>query len=232
MKLLKAHFIKSSRWIIFPFRFESSSSVATFALYELALNQDIQDRLRKEINETLSKYGDKFTYDGMMEMKYLDMVLNETLRMYPVNDTQFRKCARNFKIANTKLVIPRDTLIVVSSHALHRDERFFDHPNKFDPERFTDENVKKIRPFTYIPFSKFILRSVRKIINFHLCSGEGPRMCIGSRFGMMQTKSAIVKLLTNYRLSPSKKTTIPMKFVPTSSLQSPFGGMFLNVEKV
>jgi cytochrome P450 len=106
----------------------------------------------------LSKYEDEFTYDGMMEMKYLDMVLNETLRMYPVNDTQFRKCARNFKIPNTKLVIPRDTLIVVSSHAIHHDERFYDNPSQFNPERFTDENAKKIRPFTYLPFSESIYK--------------------------------------------------------------------------
>lgn len=103
----------------------------------------------------MSKYDDALTYDGMMEMKYLDMVLNETLRKYPVNDTQFRKCAKNFKIPNTKLVIPKDTLIVVSSHALHRDERFYENPDKFDPSRFTEENVKKIHPYTYIPFSKF-----------------------------------------------------------------------------
>lgn len=118
------------------------------------MNQDIQNRLRREIEEVLSNHDDVITYDGVMEMKYLEMVLNETLRMYPVNDTQFRKCAKDFKISRTKLTIPKDTLVMISSYALHRDERFFDKPNKFDPERFTDENIKKFHPFTYIPFSK------------------------------------------------------------------------------
>lgn len=142
-------------FFFFLVRFESSSSVATFALYELALNEDVQDKLREEIEEVLSKHDDEFTYEGMMEMKYLDMVLNETLRKYPVNDKQFRMCSKNFKIPNTKLVIPKDTLIVVSSHAIHRDERFYEDPDRFDPDRFTEENVKKIKPYTYIPFSEF-----------------------------------------------------------------------------
>lgn len=125
-------------------------------MYELALNEDVQDKLRDEITEVLSKYDGEFTYDGMLEMKYLDMVLNETLRMYPVNDTQFRKSVKNFRIPNSKLTIPEDTLIVVSSHAFHRDERFFDNPDSFDPARFNEENVKKIKPYTYIPFSEFL----------------------------------------------------------------------------
>lgn len=88
-----------------------------------------------------------------MEMKYLDMVLNETLRKYPVNDKQFRKCSNDFRIPNSELVIPRNTLIIISSQALHHDERFYDNPSKFDPERFSEQNIKKLHPFTYIPFS-------------------------------------------------------------------------------
>lgn len=126
-----------------------------FTLYELALNQDIQDRLRSENEEILSKHNGEVTYDGILEMKYLDMVFNESMRKYPVVDSQFRKCGKDFKIPDTDLTIPKDTLIILSSHALHHDERFFENPSKFDPERFTPENVKNRHPFAYIPFSKF-----------------------------------------------------------------------------
>lgn len=57
-------------------------------------------------------------------------------------------------------------------------------------------------------------------------------MCIGSRFGVMQTKIAIVKLLSKFKFTPCERTTIPMKFAPSSSLQSPMGGMWLKVENV
>ena len=57
--------------------FESSSTTATFALYELAQHQDIQDKVHKEIDKTLAKHGD-LTYDAVNEMTYLHKVLNGT----------------------------------------------------------------------------------------------------------------------------------------------------------
>lgn len=185
-----------------------------FTLYELALNQDVQDRLRKENQEILDKHDGEATYDAIMQMKYLDMVFNESMRKYPVVDTQFRQCSKDFKIPNSNLTIPKDTMIMISSSALHHDERFYDNPSKFDPERFTEENIKNRHPFAYIPFS------------------EGPRICIGSRFGIMQTKIALVKLLKKFKFSPCDKTPIPMKFSPSAAFQSPLGGMWLKLEHV
>lgn len=96
-----------------------------------------------------------------MEMKYLDKVFNETLRKWPIVDTQMRKANRDFKIPNSKLVIPAGTFIMIPTSGLHHDERYWKNPEKFDPERFTDENIKTRPQFSYIPFS------------------EGPRICIG-----------------------------------------------------
>ena len=112
-------------------------------------------RLRAEIAQVLAKYNGEVTYESLVEMKYLDMVFNETLRKYPVVDTQFRSCSKDFSIPNSKLVIPKDSMIILATHAMHHDERFYEEPSKFDPERFTDENIKKRHPFCYIPFSKF-----------------------------------------------------------------------------
>lgn len=145
------------------YSFETSSSVMTFSTYELALHQNVQDRLRKEIEEVVEKYNGELTYEAIGEMKYLDMVFKETLRKYPILDNQNRKSTHDFKIPNSKLVIPAGTNIIIPSAALHNDERFWENPDKFDPERFTEENIKKRPPYVYIPFS------------------EGGRMCIGYR---------------------------------------------------
>jgi cytochrome P450 family 6 len=123
-------------------------------VYELVLNQDIQERLRDEINEVLERHNGEVTYDAIMEMKYLDMVFNETLRRWPIVDSQFRKSVDDFKIPNSDLVIPKNTTIMIPTVGLHMDERFWDEPEKFDPERFNEENVKKIVPYSYIPFSE------------------------------------------------------------------------------
>lgn len=135
----------------------------TFSTYELALNQDVQEKLRDEINEVLAKHNGELTYDAILEMKYLDMVFHESLRRYPIVDSQLRRSTKDFVIPNTKLVIPEGTDIMVPVNALHNDERFWENPGKFDPERFTVENAKKIVSYSYIPFS------------------EGPRQCIGMR---------------------------------------------------
>jgi cytochrome P450 len=126
-----------------------------FALYELAMNRDIQNRLRKEIKDVTASHDGKITYDSINEMKFLDMVFNETLRKFPVVDVQLRRCTSTFKIPQTEMIIPKDVSIMISSYAFHRDERFFEKSDEFDPERFNEENVKKIRPFTFIPFSEF-----------------------------------------------------------------------------
>lgn len=125
-----------------------------FAAYELALNQDIQNRLRHEISEVLAKHNGAITYDGIMEMKYLDMVFNETLRKFPVVDVQFRQCSKDFAIPKSDLVIPKGVQIMIPVHALHHDERFYENPSRFDPERFSQDNVRKINPFSYIPFGE------------------------------------------------------------------------------
>lgn len=140
---------------------ETSACAMTFSSYELAMNQDIQDKLRKEINEVL--VDKEVTFEAINDMKYLDMVFNETLRKYSVLDVQMRQSTSDFVIPNSDLIIPGETLILIPTYALHNDERFWENPDKFDPERFTAENVQKRRPFTFIPFS------------------DGPRQCTGLR---------------------------------------------------
>jgi cytochrome P450 family 6 len=180
----------------------------------LALNQDIQDKLRDDINETLAKHNNEVTYEAVNEMKYLDMVFKESLRMYVVIDSQIRKCEKEFTIPNTNITIPAGMSILIPTNVIHRDERFYDNPNQFNPDNFLPENVEKRPQYSYIPF------------------GEGPRICIGNRFGIMQTKIGLVKLVKNFRILPCSKTLIPMKYSPSASFQCPAGGMWLKLEKI
>jgi cytochrome P450 len=91
------------------------------------------------------------------------MVFIETLRKWPVAHIQFRRASQEFKIPNSNLTIPENTFIIIPVFGIHRDERFYENPDKFEPERFSDENKNKIKQMAYIPFS------------------EGPRACIGER---------------------------------------------------
>ncbi|XP_032690860.1 cytochrome P450 6k1-like, partial [Odontomachus brunneus] len=145
--------------IFFSGGFETSSSTISFTLYELAVQPKIQDRLRKEILDAFKENNGKITYD-MVLSPYLHMVISETLRKYPILPMLDRETVQNYKVPNTDLVIEKDTPVFISLIDLHYNPEYFPDPDKFDPERFSEENFPKIPPCVYMPF------------------GEDPRKCI------------------------------------------------------
>ncbi|PSN29867.1 Cytochrome P450 6j1 [Blattella germanica] len=144
--------------------FETSSSTMSYTLYQMALNPDIQKRLSTEIREVLKKNNNQITYDSLQDMKYLDMVVSETLRMYPPLPFLDRKCTEDYKLpapsGKGNITIPAGTGIYVPLLGIHYDPEYFPNPEKYDPERFTEENKQHRPAYSYMPF------------------GEGPRICI------------------------------------------------------
>ncbi|KAI4461640.1 cytochrome p450 [Holotrichia oblita] len=194
--------------------FETSSTTMTFCLHELAHNIAIQQRLREEINATMQKYDGKLTYDAIIEMKYLNMVLDETLRKYPPASMISRVCTKDYEIEGTGVTIETGTEVFVSILGLHRDPEYFPDPEKFDPERFSHENKSNIRSFTYLPF------------------GEGPRICIGLRFGVIQAKVGLCLLLKNFIFTPHESMKYNMEIHKNSQILSFQEDLLLNVKKV
>lgn len=72
--------------------------------------------------------------------------------MYPPLESIPRKSRKSYPIPGTKLVIPAETLVLVSVSALHKDPQIYANPQVFDPERFNSENKKLRHPMAYIPF--------------------------------------------------------------------------------
>ncbi|PSN44032.1 putative cytochrome P450 6a14 [Blattella germanica] len=200
-------------FVFFVAGFETSSTTMSFCLYELALNHKIQTRLRIEIDTVLAKYDGKVTYEAIQEMTYLDKVISETLRKYPPVSFLARVCTKNYKIPDTNVTIDKDTEIVIPTQALHYDPLYYYDPQKFDPERFNEKVKNKRHNYVYLPF------------------GEGPRLCIGMRFGLMQTKIGLVSLLTNYEFHICHKTVIPLVKDPKQFITTSKGGIWLKIEK-
>lgn len=200
--------------IFFTGGFETSSTTISFTLYELALNQDIQKTLRAEIHEALAQTDGKITYDMIMDLPYLDMVISETLRKYPPLGFLDRIALQDYKVPNFDLTIEKDTPIFIPMIGFHHDPKYFPNPEKYDPLRFS-ENVKKSRPsFVYMPF------------------GEGPHICIGMRLGLLQSKLGIIEILKDYEVSPCEKTKIPMVLDPKGLTTTALGGLYLNIRKI
>lgn len=83
------------------------------------------------------------------------------MRKYPPIGLLIRKCTDTFQVSETNLYIEKGTHLFIPVHALHNDPSFFPNPEKFDPERFSDEGSAKRDAFSYLPF------------------GKGPRNCLG-----------------------------------------------------
>ncbi|KAL7297659.1 hypothetical protein TKK_0009325 [Trichogramma kaykai] len=199
--------------IFFLAGFETSSTTISNALYELALNQEIQDKLRQEIRDTLERDG-QFTYDNIKQMKYLDQVVKETLRKYPPGSFLIRAASTSYTFNGTDVTIPKDTRVMLPVWAIHNDADIYPEPEKFDPERFTEENQKSRHPMNYLPF------------------GDGPHNCIGLRFANYQTKIGIATLIKSFRVNPCSETCIPYRVHPRSFIPAPIGGIVLKFSKV
>lgn len=189
--------------------FDTVESALIFAMYELAVNQDVQEKLLEELEKSLGNNG-KFSYDTINNMEYLDMVLSESLRKFPPAVRTERRSTKPYKIPGSDLVLPKDSLVAMPVYPVHHDADIWPDPEKFDPMRFTKEEVAKRHPMAYQPF------------------GHGPRNCIGNRFALTECKTIIAHLTYNFKFEPSAKTEMPPKFALSGSLK-PEGGMWLKV---
>uniref|UniRef100_A0A1I8PLF2 Cytochrome P450 n=1 Tax=Stomoxys calcitrans TaxID=35570 RepID=A0A1I8PLF2_STOCA len=206
--------LTAQAFVFFVAGFDTSSTTMSYALYELAQQPEVQEKLRQEIEKVLEKHQQQFTYECMKDMKYLEQVISETLRKYPVAPALFRKSTAHYQTSDPKYSIEKGTMIITPSECFHHDSEYFPQPEKFDPERFSTDHVASIKPCTYLPF------------------GEGPRNCIGMRFGRMQASIGLVQLLRKFRFSVCKETKIPVDFVIPSFNLNPLGGITLNVSRV
>uniref|UniRef100_A0A182PYV1 Uncharacterized protein n=1 Tax=Anopheles epiroticus TaxID=199890 RepID=A0A182PYV1_9DIPT len=193
--------------------FETSASLLSFCLYELAKNEAVQEKLRGSIGAALEETDGQLSYDMVMALEYLDQVVNETLRMYPPVDFLFRVASNDYPVDGVG-TIPRGTLCVVPVHALHHDAEYYPQPEVYDPGRFAANGSKAhTRPF--LPF------------------GMGPRHCLGDTFGLMLVKVGLVAMLRSFRFSLDvDRTPETVTFKPRSLVLTASSGMYLNVERV
>ncbi|KAL6031641.1 hypothetical protein STEG23_000575 [Scotinomys teguina] len=115
--------------------YETTSSTLCFAMYLLATHPDVQKKLQDKIDVALPNKA-PVTYDALVEMEYLDMVVNETLRLYPVGGRLERICKKDVEING--VLIPKGTVVIVPTFALHKDPKCWPEPEEFRPERYRD----------------------------------------------------------------------------------------------
>ncbi|XP_054737901.1 uncharacterized protein LOC129244309 [Anastrepha obliqua] len=200
--------------LFFTAGFESSSATMSFALYELAKQPDLQQRVREEISEGLTRTAGKISHEFIDSLQYMQMVIDEVLRLYPPLPFLDRQCTEqegyslepfhNFRM-------PQGMPVYIPVYGLHMNPEFYPEPEKFDPERFAPQNKKNLKPYAYMPF------------------GLGPHGCIGERFAMMQTKIGLTYFLLNHKVTTCERTKIPMQLDRKAVVVQAEGGIYLNV---
>ncbi|XP_010594567.2 cytochrome P450 3A21-like [Loxodonta africana] len=187
--------------------YETSSLTLSFISYNLATHPEVQERLQEEIDSALPNKADP-TYEVLFQMEYLDMVVNETLRLFPLGGRLERVCKKTVEING--VTIPKGTMVVIPTYVLNHNSEYWPEPEEFCPERFSKENKKRLDPYVFLPF------------------GIGPRNCIGMRFALLALKAALVLLLQNFSLETCKDTPIPLE-LDTNSFMVPKKPIFLKL---
>ncbi|XP_061709720.1 cytochrome P450 6B6-like [Cydia pomonella] len=199
-------------FVFFAAGFETSSSATSYTLHQLAFNPKLQLKIQLEIDEVLLKYDNKLCYDAVAEMKLLSMAFKEAMRMFPSLGVLNRVCARPYTFSELGLTVGPGTRIVIPLEALQNDEKYFDNPWEFRPERFSPEEVKKRHKFVYLPF------------------GDGPRACIGSRLGEMQSLAGLAAVLHACSVAPASTTKlVPPLDSRSNIVQAVKGGLPLQL---
>lgn len=182
---------------------DTASTTASFASYLLAINPHTQEKLQAEVDDCFRKHGSSPSYDVVSKLPYLECVVNETLRIMTPGSRVDRVFHEDYMLGETGIKISKDCVVLIPIYSLHHDPEFFPEPDVFNPDRFSEENIDSIRPYTFLPF------------------GAGPRNCIGSRFAQQLVKTCLLHAVHSVQFVKCAKTKVPLKYRPGFGILSP-----------
>ena len=187
----------------------TSESVIT-VLYMIAVNPEVEEKLKDEIDRVLEdkdNINGDLTEEDINALGYLDMVFKETMRIATAGFVP-RQCTKEWKVPNSDLIIPEGTIVLIPILGLQNDPEYWEQPEEFIPERFSEENKGKIRSGTYFPF------------------GQGPRICLGNNFARFEAKVIIIYILRHFSIVGGNKLPKKLTLDPNTFL-APQGGLKL-----
>lgn len=178
---------------------ETTSTALTFALWELALRPELQDRVRAEARAELPDDADGADGDGATgvvdaaavgRLALTRRVLDEAMRLHSPVPVTARSVERDTEVDG--FLVRRGEVVLADFAGAHRDPEHWDDPLRFDPDRFLPEVAADRDPYAYLPF------------------GGGPRSCIGNHFALLEATAALGRILREWRLEPTATTPDPV----------------------
>ena len=193
--------------------FDTIASQTSIIAHLLAENPDVQERLQQEIDETLKNNNGELTYDAMHEMKYLDAVMNETLRLYPIGSFIDRMYVKDFELPPARpgdkpFIVKAGMNVWIPVSAIHQDPKYYENPLKFDPRFYENKTITNSGAF--MPF------------------GLGPRMC--NRFTLTKMKVLLCHVLAKCSIKLAPRTITPLQFKKSVFNATGRNGFWLAIE--
>lgn len=186
---------------------ETTAVALTWALALLTRHPDVLGQLQAELDSTL--HGAPVTFADLKNLPYLEMVVKETLRLYPPAWSFSRTPLADFTVRGE--TFRKGDILMISPYVMHRSAHYFADPDAFRPARFAADDAPgaPAHPYAYLPF------------------GGGPRICVGNQFALLEMRVILATLLQHVTLTLPDETAplIPRTLV---TLQ-PVGGLHLSV---
>jgi cytochrome P450 len=186
---------------------ETTANTLSWAWMLLAQHPHVRQQLRAEIDRVLQ--GRAATFEDLPQLSYANWVIKETMRLYPTVTDVSREATEDCEIGGYQ--IPKGTTLVMSQWVMHHNGRYFTEPEEFNPDRWANDFEKQLPRGVYFPF------------------GDGPRICIGSSFAMMEAVLLLVTIAQQFDLSLVAEHEIELQ--PSFTLR-PKGGIQVMLEPI
>jgi cytochrome P450 len=182
---------------------ETTANALAWTIYLLTQHPEIAERVASEVHSVgVSSSASASDFDpGVKEDSLLFRVVRESLRLYPPAWAIGRRATKDVEIGGTK--IPKGAIVLACQWAVHRSDRYFSDPSKFDPDRWTAEVHRTLPKYAFFPF------------------GGGPRSCIGEGFAWMELGIVLTEILRRWRFELAPGQTIRPKASMTLRPEKP-----------
>ncbi len=178
--------------------FHTTSVALAWLMFAVARHPDVQRRLREEVHLVCGGAPPGMRHIG--ELNYTQMVVKESLRLYPASWELFaRRSVQDAELSGYR--VPANSLVLIMPIVTHRDPRFFSDPLEFDPLRFSETREQEIPAFAWIPF------------------GAGPHSCIGKSMALMQMSQILAMVMQKFELKLDENDARQIRMVPKVSLR-------------
>jgi cytochrome P450 len=160
---------------------ETTANALSWTFWLLSLNPEVDNELAEELTRVLG--GRNPTVSDLSNLPYAERVVRESMRLYPPAWVVGREAVAECEVGGYRM--PAGTTALMSQWVMHRDPRYHDDPERFDPDRWTAEYRQRLPRFAYFPF------------------GGGSRQCIGAGFAMVETCLVLTTIAQRFRLELS-----------------------------